>query len=524
MDPTLSANLGILQEILGRLPEGYSMGEAKRIASLLQDIDFTPLRLSIIGPFDSGKSSIVNAIIGRPILPTSIKEMTATSFRISMVGPSVQESLELPNGARLPLSEIAGVNISDHQMVGVHVHSERIPVGFEILDTPGLSSAFEIHQKITADALNLADVLLLVIDAKQGMSQAMLQFLGGNSTYAAKTFVLLNKADLIPESDRAKILEYNTQICRHLRPAGVMLVSATSSPGVDLLEQLLIRDLPPRAEAMKSEVGRKRLSALASNMLVVLREMRESISLDTSGIDARILELSRKREGVVRQVDRRTQDLTASVKSECRQAVVSFEKQAMSLVDTWAQRIAGGEPAMGFSTELRSAWEEQAGTLAGRIQKLVGEYRTDLQGIAVDAAIEVPWWTDWVDWAFAALAIIGPMTGGWGNILEATVGKLFGQEIKKRLVKGMVQKALQAAVIQWVSQVTRQVDGRLADLSADARRHAAEDLEPQLREAEDALEVVRDHKARCELDVEVARKAADEDIAAVERVATVLNR
>lgn len=522
MDVTLQNCLETVEQVANRLPKGYSQQEWLRIAALVRDIDQTPLRIAVIGPFNSGKSSIVNALIGRPVLPTSIQETTATSFLVSVVDLALEEYLELPDGSRLSVDRIGEVNTSANQLVQVRIHSEQIPVGFEILDTPGLSSLFEIHEKIAIQALNSADVLLLVVDAKQGMSRAILDFLKAHPGFAAKTYVVLNKADLVPESERPKVLEYNQQVSQPLQPAGVLLCSTVSAPGLDSLIRLLVNELPPKVATIKAATGRKRLCWLSRAILEVLKEVRDSIHLDTREIDEKIREHKRKREMVLDEIKRRTRSLTDVIRGECRQAVKSFETRAFSMVDTWAHKIATGSPPIGFSQELSSTWGDEASKLAPRIEKLIGEYRTDFERISADVPAEVPWWTNWIDWIFALLATIGPMTGGWGNLLEAIVGKLFGQQVKEKVVKGLAHKTLQSAVIHWVSEVGRQMDSRLSELQEEVQRYVREQMEPQLREIEEALSALRDQKEKKILDVAAFKNQVEADIGEVERVLSVL--
>jgi len=522
MDQALKATLQTVERILAKWPEGYSQREGKEIASKVADIDRTPLRIAVIGPFSSGKSSIANAVIGRAILPTAIQETTATSFLISTVPPTVEEFIETSDGRHVPLEEINRVNTAEYQTVKVHVHSDALPAGFEILDTPGLSSAYEVHEKITIEALNLADVLLLVSDAKQGMSHTMLDFVRQHPAFAAKSYLLLNKADLLPEADRAKVREFNEGVARDLKPAGVLLTSASGEPGIDALRRLLVEELPPRAEALKVETARKRLRALCTGLLGMLKELRDAVRLDTREMDEKIREHTRKREKLLAEVSNRTEDLTAQAKSECRAAVVAFEQRGMALVGKWTERIVKGEPAIGFSAELRSIWEEQARSLEGRIKKLYGNYRADLEGIGVDANLQIPWWTNWIDWAFAALAVLGPLTGGWGNLVEAILGKYVGQFIKGTLVSSTVRNGLQSAVTQWVTQVSQQMESRFADLREGIKRQVRENLEPQLAEVEGLLEDQKAKKEAKKLDVESERKALESDIAEIEKVLSSL--
>jgi tRNA U34 5-carboxymethylaminomethyl modifying GTPase MnmE/TrmE len=518
MQKSLVQHLEALEGVLSRLPQSFSLEESRRIASLLKDIDTTPLRLAVIGPFSSGKTSVINMLIGRPVLPIAMQETTATSFLVSTVPLDAKEHLELRDGSELPLDKVAEVNMTELQDVKVFVHSENIPSGFEILDTPGLSSAFEVHEKITAEALARADVLLLVVDAKQGVPRAMLDFMRANPTFAAKSYLLLNKADLLPKEDREKVLKFNLTVVQPLNVAGVLLTSTTSEPGIEELRNLITKDLPPKAKALKTKVGARRLWALCTNLKNILKELLEATTLDTSGIDAKIEEHAQRREQILSQIRKKTQDLFAEVKAECRNTVASFERRSMALVQTWTRRILDGASETGFGDDLRAIWEEEAERLQGRLQKIIGSYRADLDSIGTEVAFQLPWWTNWIDWVFALLATLGPMTGGWGNLIEAVIGKLLGKEIREKLVGRMVQNALQTVVSQWVREANKIVEARLHDLREDVERYVRETLEPQMKEVEGALEALKKEKTQKVLDVEERRKGLQNDIGVIDSI------
>jgi|GEM_PF-3179617 len=516
MQKSLLEHLATIEDVLSRLPKGYSLEESKRIADMVRDIDTTPLRICIIGPFSSGKTSILNSLIGRPVLPTSLKETTFTSFLVSTVGEGQDEHLEVPEKGRLALEAVTEVNLSEHQEVKVFVRSEAIPSGFQFLDTPGLSSAFEVHERITAKALDLADVLLFVVDAKQGVPRAMLDFIQAHPAFAAKSYLVLNKADLVPEPERGKVLKFNRNVVRPLKVAEVLLTSTVDMPGIDALRTLIVQDLPPKAKVLKTKTGARRLLALCSSLQMLLQELIEATTLDTSSIDARIQAHIVKREQILRDIDRKTEDLANQVKSSCRSTVTSFERRAMALVNTWTHRILDGAAETGFVEDLRAIWEEEATNLRREIQRLIGNYRADLEGIAGDAYVAMPWWTNWIDWVFAALAaILGPLTGGWGNLLEAVVGKLFGKEISKKIAGRVVQNALQAVVSEWIREVNQQMNNRIADLREDVKRYVVNTLEPQMKEVEIALEQLRNEKASLVLDVETRKKSLLADLQTV---------
>ena len=106
-----------------------------------------PLRVAIAGRLKSGKSTLVNALIGRRVAPTEVGECTriVTQFRY---GTSDRVDIVRRNGTRgsLPLDEAGMIpqrlGIPRHEIayVDVTLTSDHLR-DLTVVDTPGLSSA-----------------------------------------------------------------------------------------------------------------------------------------------------------------------------------------------------------------------------------------------------------------------------------------------------------------------------------------------------------------------------------------------
>ncbi|BFU44613.1 dynamin family protein [Krasilnikovia sp. MM14-A1004] len=106
-----------------------------------------PLRVAIAGRLKAGKSTLVNALIGRRVAPTAAGECTrvVTRFRY---GPADRVDVVTRDGTRhtLPLSDTGmlpqrlGVHADRVAYVDVALTSERLR-DLTVVDTPGLASA-----------------------------------------------------------------------------------------------------------------------------------------------------------------------------------------------------------------------------------------------------------------------------------------------------------------------------------------------------------------------------------------------
>ena len=138
----LSARVATLcDEIIARVgPEAG--GQAIQVRDRLSE----PLRVAIAGRLKAGKSTLVNALIGRRVAPTAVGECTrvVTRFRY---GPADRVDVVLRDGSRssLPLGDDGmipqrlGVGLDRVAYVDVSLTSDKLR-DLTVVDTPGLAS------------------------------------------------------------------------------------------------------------------------------------------------------------------------------------------------------------------------------------------------------------------------------------------------------------------------------------------------------------------------------------------------
>lgn len=129
-----------------------------------------------IGEFSTGKSTIINALLGRNILPEGI---TPTTDKITII--RYGDKLEQSNG--------------DGQHF-ISVNEERLK-GFFIVDTPGTNVTIEQHEKITQDFIPNADIVFFTIGAERavtGSEAKLIRFV--KEDWLKNMVFLLNKIDI----------------------------------------------------------------------------------------------------------------------------------------------------------------------------------------------------------------------------------------------------------------------------------------------------------------------------------------
>src|SRR5918911_4748200 len=139
----LSARVAALCAEVGHRLGGAAQAQVFDVRRRLSE----PLRIAIAGRLKAGKSTLVNALIGRRVAPTEVGECTrlVTQFRY---GTSDRVDVVRRNGSRvsLPLDEAGmipqrlGVPRAETAYVDVTLTSDHLR-DLTVVDTPGLSSA-----------------------------------------------------------------------------------------------------------------------------------------------------------------------------------------------------------------------------------------------------------------------------------------------------------------------------------------------------------------------------------------------
>jgi GTP-binding protein Era len=169
--------------------------------------------VSIVGRPNAGKSTLLNALVGEKLAIVTHKPQT-TRNRICGI-------VNLKRAGRRPAGQIVFV------------------------DTPGIHKPSDALNKRMMqevyDAVEGCDLLLLIADAAQKFGAGDQFALDLVKRSQLKTFLLLNKIDLIDKGNLLPIIEHYSA----LHPfAEVIPISATKKDGLDLLLNKVVANLP----------------------------------------------------------------------------------------------------------------------------------------------------------------------------------------------------------------------------------------------------------------------------------------
>jgi predicted GTPase len=174
--------------------------------------------LAVVGRFNRGKTSLMNAILGVNRLPTGILPLTSV---ITTVAYGSKEQTVLHFEGRILTSEIGlddlpkyitqacnPGNVRNIKKAQIELPSEILRRGFYFVDTPGLGSAIAGNTRTAEDFIPEADAFLLVTSYESPLSDEEIRLLRAVSVPSRRVFVVLNKHDMVTAQERRAALAY----------------------------------------------------------------------------------------------------------------------------------------------------------------------------------------------------------------------------------------------------------------------------------------------------------------------------
>ena len=317
----------LLMDIAETLAElgDVSQQDRKRLQDVASDLRELFFLVAVIGEFNSGKSSFINALLGDDLLPMGI---TPTTEVIELIrhGETV---------SRKPDQREDGIREWTHPNTGAP--------GVAIVDTPGTGSVFRKHETIAKDFLHRSDLVIFVISAKRAFADAERMYLELAKNYGKKIILVMNQIDLLEPKERTEVrrfIERQSEEMLDLRPL-IFMTSAREALAAARAGGPLVGD-PGGVEAVRAHLRgvfsaappakQKLLAQLDMAERVVrryqdaVRGNAELVSTDTAKVRDVESELQRQALGLDNQL--------ASARAEVDRVFEGLRMRGISFIDS----------------------------------------------------------------------------------------------------------------------------------------------------------------------------------------------
>lgn len=213
--------------------------------------------LVLVGEYNSGKSSCINALVGRRIMEEGLIPTTSEITILRYGKPSA-----------------SSLTSRQDKVIAVTQDIELLKT-ISLVDSPGTNAINRNHEALTKRYLPLCDFVLFITSADRPFSESERVFLKSIREWGKKCIIVVNKADLLPdEKSRQDVANYVRTSSREL---------LGSSPHVFVVSsrQALAAKLSQHGDSrlLGSSAGFQDLESYISNSLDAAERVR--IKLDS---------------------------------------------------------------------------------------------------------------------------------------------------------------------------------------------------------------------------------------------------
>jgi small GTP-binding protein len=202
-----------LAEYAGKNGGAEGASDRQRLLDTASDLREMFLMVVVIGEFNAGKSTFVNALLGDEILPIGVIP-TTDAIELVRYGKNKTRKPELRDGA---------IREWEHPNTGAP--------GVVIVDTPGTGSVFQKHEQIAKSFLHRSDLVIFLLSAKRAFADTERLYLELAKNYGKKIIVVINQVDLLDSKEQNEVkafVQRQVDEMLDLRPP-IFMVSAKNA-------------------------------------------------------------------------------------------------------------------------------------------------------------------------------------------------------------------------------------------------------------------------------------------------------
>jgi GTP-binding protein EngB required for normal cell division len=234
------------------------------------------ISVAVLGRFKAGKSSFLNHLFCRDLLPVGVVPVTAVVTEIEY-GPKEKAVIHFLDGHAEQSSvdsirQFIAESENPDNAKGVDTVKVEAPWldslrGLRFVDTPGLESALAHNTEASLRWLPNVGLALVAVGIDTPLSQHDIELLESLRQYTPNISILLTKADLLDEAERAEVLIF---VRERLARAGLdtsQILFYSVRPGYEQLkarveEDLLRKNLADFERQRRAIIERKLETAL----------------------------------------------------------------------------------------------------------------------------------------------------------------------------------------------------------------------------------------------------------------------
>ncbi len=392
------------------LAEKYQLDEIKSIILSTKDlVESNFIDVAVLGQFKAGKSSLINSIIGKDVLPTGVIPVTAIISRI-FYSPVEQIIINFLDGNKkeVKLSELKEyITESLNPQNSKQVESADIALPemekFEtirLIDTPGLGSIFANNTETTQVWSPQTTIALIVISAERPLSEEDKKLLEQIKKFSYKTYCVLTKADLFDQNQLEEIKNFVHSSLQQTIGGDIPVLTYSIKQDTEIHKQKLYQTVfEPLIKNSTQEINNilnyklLRAALLTQNYLkIALQASIKSVD-EQRRLKEKIFNSQTSANFLYQQIQLIASDLKTKVRPQIEQMLLPHKSEIQQIISQELEKNYYTWQGNLYKISRKyEKWLKQ--TLSHQIKQLVSQHKAQMDEILVNAAHRFSFFTE----------------------------------------------------------------------------------------------------------------------------------
>ncbi len=257
--------------------------------------DTKTISVAVLGGFKAGKSSFLNAVVRKDILPVGVLPTTNVLTKISD-GDNLKITVDTDENSfdttpeQLPQYLTEKQNPENRKQVkSVRILLPGIEKGLEFVDTPGTGSFFRSNTDTALNWTPESTFVVYAINPQQPFSEQDIQNLKTILEYTGKVYLLLTKVDLLSPAERDEMAQYINEVSQaefgRVFPLFFFSTKKDKDKYLSIIKTELLLPLMSQKQENLNELIAYKTTVLRNNVRQYLELVLETIRQEHSAVE-----------------------------------------------------------------------------------------------------------------------------------------------------------------------------------------------------------------------------------------------
>lgn len=399
----MAAELKTLRNLAEELIEEVDDFQGNLLPSHLrllpQQLQAGKLTLAVLGQFKRGKSTLINALLGTKLMPTSVLPLTSVVTRVTYSeNPALFIHFADGREENHPveaISEFVTEEKNPENKKGVEWAEVRWNCDFlnrpvQLVDTPGVGSVYNHNTETSEAFLGHIDAAVFVLGVDPVLTQTELEWLVKVKNEGERFFFVLNKVDQLSQREVEEVLAFAHARLNEIwgNPGRIYPLSAKKAlaepndPHFSAFRHDLIAFLDSEAERTLYQSSKRKLVKGIQDILTFIELQKRAASkpaeemrtlLQTLSAEEKKLDMESSKARWI--MEETLKKLLAELSNVCDDVWESGREETRQVVEeAWKSALTVGKGRSAMKEALEKRLEEMFATLARKADEITDSY------------------------------------------------------------------------------------------------------------------------------------------------------